>query len=207
MFGLALEAPALGFPAVVLRPVGPSSAEQAHAEVAELRAELRAELERRITAGAEALADQTLLRSLTVEGGSINLDLIPPREIAAVWVHCAIGMLGDARTTPRRRSRCRRCRWKSARPGRTTATRSSCSVSADSPHTRPGSVPRPNGTSSTLAEAVRQRDELRDLIRELSDSSPCRFDHDGGCQEHGPTSTWDGCPHADAQKLLAQERT
>ncbi|MER6515061.1 hypothetical protein ABT158_50235 [Nonomuraea sp. NPDC001636] len=45
---------------------------------------------------AQALADQTLLRGLTVEDGGINLDLIPPREIAALWVHCAIGMLGDA---------------------------------------------------------------------------------------------------------------
>jgi hypothetical protein len=59
-------------------------------------AELGAELEHRIDTEAEALADQTLVRGLTVEGGAVNLDLIPPREIAAVWVHCAVGMLGDA---------------------------------------------------------------------------------------------------------------
>lgn len=57
---------------------------------------LNAELERRIDADAEALADKTLMRGLTVEDGAVNLDLIPPREIAAIWVHCAVGMLGDA---------------------------------------------------------------------------------------------------------------
>lgn len=45
---------------------------------------------------AQALADQTLMRDLTVKDGAVNLDLIPPREIAAIWVHCAVGMLGDA---------------------------------------------------------------------------------------------------------------
>lgn len=58
--------------------------------------ELRVELERRIDTQAEALADQTLMKGLAVENGGVNLDLIPPREIAAVWVHCAVGMLGDA---------------------------------------------------------------------------------------------------------------
>ena len=45
---------------------------------------------------AEALADQTLMKGLTVKDGAISLDLIPPRELAALWVHCARGMLGDA---------------------------------------------------------------------------------------------------------------
>ena len=48
------------------------------------------------TIGAETLADQTLLRGLTVGEGGLNLELIPPRQIAAYWVHAAIGMLGDA---------------------------------------------------------------------------------------------------------------
>lgn len=47
-------------------------------------------------AEAEALADQTLMRGLTVKDGAVNLELLPPREIAAVWVHCARGMLDDA---------------------------------------------------------------------------------------------------------------
>ncbi|MGP4092972.1 hypothetical protein [Nonomuraea sp. KM90] len=67
-------------------------AEQARAEAHELRAEL----ERRITTDAEALADQTLMRSLTVEDGKLELNLIPPREIVAVWVHAAREMIGDA---------------------------------------------------------------------------------------------------------------
>jgi hypothetical protein len=57
---------------------------------------LRAELDRRDQADAEALADQTLMKGLTVKDGAISLDLIPPRELAALWVHCARGMLGDA---------------------------------------------------------------------------------------------------------------
>ncbi|MER7213147.1 hypothetical protein ABT340_39300 [Streptosporangium sp. NPDC000239] len=65
---------------------------QAEAE----RDALRAELERRDQADAEALADQTLVKGLTVEDGTATLSLIPPREIAAVWAHCAKGMLGDA---------------------------------------------------------------------------------------------------------------
>lgn len=65
------------------------------AQAAEIE-RLRAELERRIDADAEALADKTMMRGLTVKDGAVNLDLIPPREIAAIWVHCAVGMLGDA---------------------------------------------------------------------------------------------------------------
>ncbi|MEU4224320.1 hypothetical protein AB0F17_08505 [Nonomuraea sp. NPDC026600] len=51
--------------------------------------------------------------------------------------------------------------------------------------------------------------ELLGLIEEFADPSPCEFDHDGGCQAHGPTSTWPGCPHARAGELLAAlpERT
>ncbi|MFD9950820.1 hypothetical protein ACFWYW_58660 [Nonomuraea sp. NPDC059023] len=46
--------------------------------------------------------------------------------------------------------------------------------------------------------------ELEALLVELHDPSPCEhFDHDGECHTHGPTSTWDGCPHAHAQALLA----
>lgn len=47
------------------------------------------------------------------------------------------------------------------------------------------------------------------LLKELSDPEPCWFDHDGGCQAHGPTSTWPRCPHAHAHEMLAAlpERT
>jgi hypothetical protein len=47
-------------------------------------------------AEAEALADQTLMKGLTVEKGKLELNLIPPREIVAVWVHAAREMIGDA---------------------------------------------------------------------------------------------------------------
>lgn len=49
-----------------------------------------------LNAEAEALVDQTLLRELSVKDGGINLDLIPPHEIALLWVHAAKGMLGAA---------------------------------------------------------------------------------------------------------------
>ncbi|MFC6080997.1 hypothetical protein [Sphaerisporangium aureirubrum] len=55
-----------------------------------------AETKRRGDAEAQALADETGLRSLTVKGGALNISLAPPRELAALWVRCARGMLGDA---------------------------------------------------------------------------------------------------------------
>lgn len=63
--------------------------------IAELRA-ARAELNRRAQADAITLVDQTLIRELSVKDGGINLDLIPPHEIALLFVHAAKGMLGDA---------------------------------------------------------------------------------------------------------------
>lgn len=57
---------------------------------------LREELDRRAQVDAEALVDQTLMRELSVKDGVVGLDLVPPRELAAMWVHCARGMLGDA---------------------------------------------------------------------------------------------------------------
>lgn len=47
--------------------------------------------------------------------------------------------------------------------------------------------------------------QLLDLIEALTDSGECRFDHHGGCQEHGYLSLESGekCPHAEAKELLA----
>ncbi|MFD1546973.1 hypothetical protein [Nonomuraea guangzhouensis] len=57
--------------------------------------------------------------------------------------------------------------------------------------------------------SAEERRELLALLRELADPDPCEFDHGGDCQAHGPTSTWNGCPHARALELLAAlpERT
>ncbi|WP_433542080.1 hypothetical protein ACQP10_37980 (plasmid) [Streptosporangium sandarakinum] len=52
--------------------------------------------EQRAQRAAEALADQTMIRSLTAKDGGINLDLVPPHELALLWVHCARGMLGES---------------------------------------------------------------------------------------------------------------
>lgn len=46
-----------------------------------------------------------------------------------------------------------------------------------------------------------ERDRLRDLVRELTDPSPCeQFDHHGNCQTH---DGGDNCAHARAQQYLA----
>ncbi|MDX3111386.1 hypothetical protein PW035_62040 [Nonomuraea angiospora] len=131
---------------------------------------------------AEALANETLMKGLTVENGAINLSLIPPREIVQVWVYAAREMLGDATNYVEMEIKladeAERFAFVLQRIGKLT------------PH-------------EARQKAEAERDELRDLVRELSNPSPCRFDHDGGCQEHGPTSTWDGCPHARVQELLA----
>lgn len=46
---------------------------------------------------------------------------------------------------------------------------------------------------------------LLQLIRRLTDPDECSYDHHGGCQAHG-FSKDEGCPHADALKLLLAER-
>lgn len=51
-------------------------------------------------------------------------------------------------------------------------------------------------------DALRSRvNELRAVLADLADGSPCDLDHDGNCQEHA----WFGdgeCPHARAKRLL-----
>lgn len=45
----------------------------------------------------------------------------------------------------------------------------------------------------------------RDLLAALVETTACRFDHHGGCQEHGflePEDPWSPCPMAEAQRLL-----
>ncbi|MGV9536586.1 hypothetical protein ACWEU6_36195 [Streptosporangium sandarakinum] len=58
--------------------------------------QLRAELERRDEAVAEALVGRTLMTGLKAENGKAVLSMVPPRELALVWVECARGMLADA---------------------------------------------------------------------------------------------------------------
>ncbi len=56
-----------------------------------------------------------------------------------------------------------------------------------------------------LARVTADRDRLAEALRELIDPSECRFDHHGGCQEHGFLEPEPGevCPHAKAKQLLA----
>jgi DNA segregation ATPase FtsK/SpoIIIE-like protein len=49
-----------------------------------------------VEAEAEALADQTMLRGISVNGSRVTLDIVPPEEIAVQWLHFAQKTLGDA---------------------------------------------------------------------------------------------------------------
>jgi hypothetical protein len=151
-------------------------AEQARAEADELRAEL----ERRITADAEALADQTLMRGLTVERGKLELNLIPPREIVAVWVHAAREMLGDApnyvEMEVKLAGEVEGFAFVLQRVGKLT------------PH-------------EARQQAEAERDTWRELVRELAYDGPCQYDHHDQCQGHSLHDR--PCPHGRAQELLA----
>lgn len=45
------------------------------------------------------------------------------------------------------------------------------------------------------------REALR-LLDDLAEDGPCRFDHNGRCQEHGPVDP--PCPHREAHDLLVR---
>lgn len=51
-----------------------------------------------------------------------------------------------------------------------------------------------------------ERDQLRRLLADILDDSDCRFDHHGGCQEHG--FLWldrgEVCPNHEARELLRE---
>ncbi len=47
-------------------------------------------------ADAEALVNEAKIRELSIRDGAVVLDVVPPHELAVLWVHCARGMLGDA---------------------------------------------------------------------------------------------------------------
>jgi hypothetical protein len=51
-----------------------------------------------------------------------------------------------------------------------------------------------------------EAERLRCLVRDLSDSDPCWFDHHGGCQAHGYLSLGPGekCPQSEAQEIVAE---
>ena len=55
-------------------------------------------------------------------------------------------------------------------------------------------------------EVVRNRPALLDLISSLIDDGECRFDHHGGCQEHGYLSLEPGemCPQEEAKRLIEE---
>lgn len=53
--------------------------------------------------------------------------------------------------------------------------------------------------------AAEPSDQVKQLLRDLTDPDDCWFDHHGGCQAHGYLSLQPGekCPHAEAKELLA----
>lgn len=63
--------------------------------MADARDDIR-DLERAQEKAVEELADQAQMKGMTVENGTVALDVVPPHEIALLWVNAARGMLGDA---------------------------------------------------------------------------------------------------------------
>ncbi|KQQ65063.1 hypothetical protein [Microbacterium sp. Leaf320] len=57
----------------------------------------------------------------------------------------------------------------------------------------------------TSVEEPEPSDQVKQLIRDMTDPDDCSFDHNGGCQAHGYLSLQPGekCPHAEAKELLA----
>jgi len=62
------------------------------------------------------------------------------------------------------------------------------------------------GDLYATVDAVRGIDRMRFLLAELVEDSECRFDHHGGCQEHGFLSLEQGekCPNHEALELLRE---
>jgi hypothetical protein len=59
--------------------------------------------------------------------------------------------------------------------------------------------------AGVVAEEPEPSDQIKALLRDLTDPDDCWFDHHGGCQAHGYLSLQPGekCPHAEAKELLA----
>lgn len=59
--------------------------------------------------------------------------------------------------------------------------------------------------AGVVAEEPEVNEQVKTLLRDLTDPDDCWFDHHGGCQAHGCLSLQPGekCPHAEAKELLA----
>lgn len=63
--------------------------------------------------------------------------------------------------------------------------------------------------SSKAATEAREAEELKpltELVKDLTDPDPCRFDHHGYCQAHGWTATDPACPHGRAHALYPETK-
>ena len=58
-----------------------------------------------------------------------------------------------------------------------------------------------------VADLEGEREQLMQLIDDLTDEDDCEFDHHGGCQMHGYLSLKPGelCPHAEAKQRVATD--
>ena len=67
--------------------------------------------------------------------------------------------------------------------------------------------PQPDDRMLAIVYAAGRRQaaaDIQQLIVDLTDEDPCRFDHHGYCQAHGWMATDPRCPHARAKELLAE---
>ena len=62
--------------------------------------------------------------------------------------------------------------------------------------------------AEVLDKHMQEREQqMRQLIRDMTDPGACWFDHHGGCQEQGYLELKPGelCPHAEAKQLLGDD--
>jgi hypothetical protein len=69
-------------------------------------------------------------------------------------------------------------------------------------------VIRPMSISDPISQVAAEENLIAvplELLEALVDDGECRFDHHGGCQEHGYLSLepGDACPQADLKALIA----
>lgn len=59
--------------------------------------------------------------------------------------------------------------------------------------------------SAVPVEGEVEWEQVKRLVRDMTDAGECWFDHHGGCQEHGYLSLGPGekCPHTEAKELIA----
>ncbi|MUN41485.1 hypothetical protein [Actinomadura litoris] len=183
------------FADVAMRVVAPAL-DRFSAELAETQRE-RDRLEAEgVEQMAERFLEESKIRAMDFRNG-MSMDLTPARELAAIWVGVARGMLGDA-------------------PNYTETLfeiptdddpKVSMEVKLAGELERYAFVLQRVGSLTphqARLQAEADRDRAHNLIRDLLDPDACHLDHHGGCQAHGYTlAPGERCPQSEAKELVA----